>query len=64
MRYRASKRLEINRIVKQFHIPLWRTLAQIGTPSTTFYRWYDRYVEHGQGAKTAHHAAKPAQHHV
>ena len=24
-----------------------RTLARIGVPVTTFYRWYDRYLEHG-----------------
>jgi len=47
MRYPASQKLEIIRIVEQSHLPVRRTLAQIGIPPTTFYRWYDRYVEHG-----------------
>lgn len=47
MRYPASEKLEIIRIVEQSHIPVRRTLAQIGIPPTTFYRWYDRYVDHG-----------------
>ncbi|WP_274961397.1 IS3 family transposase, partial [Lentibacter algarum] len=47
MRYPASEKLEIIRIVEQSHLPVRRTLAQIGIPPTTFYRWYDRYVEHG-----------------
>ena len=47
MRYPASEKLEIIRIVEQSHLPVRRTLIQIGVPPTTFYRWYDRYVEHG-----------------
>ncbi len=47
MRYPASEKLEIIRIVEQSHLPVRRTLAQIGVPPTTFYRGYDRYVEHG-----------------
>jgi len=47
MRYPASEKLEIIRIVEQSHLPVRQTLAQIGIPPTTFYRWYDRYVEHG-----------------
>jgi len=47
MRYPASEKLEIIRIVEQSHLPVRRTLAQIGIPPTTFYRRYDRYVEHG-----------------
>lgn len=47
MRYPASERFEIIRIVEQSHLLVRRTLAQIGIPPTTFYRWHDRYVEHG-----------------
>lgn len=47
MKYPASEKLEIIRIVEQSHLPVRRILAQIGIPPTTFYRWYDRYVEHG-----------------
>ncbi len=43
----ADLTLEIIHIVEQSHLPVRRNLAQIGVPPTTFYRWYDRYVEHG-----------------
>jgi transposase InsO family protein len=47
MRYAAAEKLEIIRLVEQSHLPVRRTLARIGVPATTFYRWYDRYREVG-----------------
>ena len=47
MRYLAAEKLEIIRLVKQSHLSVRRTLAKIGIPPTTFYRWYDRFVDHG-----------------
>ena len=47
MRYPAAEKLEIIRLVVQSHLRVSRTLAKIGIPPTTFYRWYDRFVEHG-----------------
>ena len=47
MRYPAAEKLEIIRLVEASHLPVRRTLARIGVPVTTFYRWYDRYREHG-----------------
>jgi transposase-like protein len=47
MRYPAAEKLEIIRVVEGSHLPVRRTLARIGMPVTTFYRWYDRYREHG-----------------
>ena len=47
MRYLGPEKLEIIRLVEQSHLPVRRTLAKIGIPPTTFYRWYDRFVEHG-----------------
>ena len=47
MRYPAAEKLEIIRLVEQSHLPVRRTLARIGIPPTTFYRWYDRFVEYG-----------------
>ena len=44
MRYPASEKLEIIRLVEQSHLPVRRTLDQIGIPRPTFYRWYDRYL--------------------
>ena len=43
MRYPASEKLEIIRLVEQSHLPTKRTLDTLGIPRTTFYRWYDRY---------------------
>ena len=47
MRYPASQKLEIIRIVEQSHLPAKRTLDQLGIARRTFYRWYDRYREGG-----------------
>ncbi|SCW84895.1 hypothetical protein SAMN02927924_03343 [Sphingobium faniae] len=40
MRYAASEKLEIIRIVEQSHLPVKRALDQLGIPRRTFYRWY------------------------
>ncbi len=48
MRYPASEKLEIIRIVEQSHLPAKRTLDKLGIPKTTFYRWYDRYLALGE----------------
>ena len=50
MRYPASEKLEIIRIVEQSHLPAKRTLDQLGVARRTFYRWYDRYLEGGPEA--------------
>jgi len=47
MRYPASEKLEIIQLVEQSHLPAKRTLATLGVPRTTFYRWYERYLEGG-----------------
>jgi len=47
MRYPASEKLEIIRLVEHSHLPVRRTLDKLGIPSTTFYRWYDRYRAFG-----------------
>ncbi len=47
MRYPATEKLEIIRLVEGSNLPVRRTLARIGVPPATFYRWYDRYREHG-----------------
>jgi putative transposase len=43
MRYPAAEKLEIIRLVEQSPLPVRRTLAQLGIPPATFYRWYDRH---------------------
>ena len=50
MRYPATEKLEIIRIVEQSHLPAKRTLDQLGIARRTFYRWYDRYREGGPEA--------------
>ena len=50
MRYPASEKLEIIRIVEQSHLPAKRTLDGLGIARRTFYRWYDRYREGGPEA--------------
>ena len=42
MRYPASEKLEIIRLVEQSHLGARPTLEKLGIPKTTFYRWYDR----------------------
>jgi len=50
MRYPASEKLEIIRLVEGSHLPTRRTLDKLGIPRTTFYRWYDRYLAEGPEA--------------
>jgi putative transposase len=47
MRYPASEKIEIIRIVEQSHLPARKTLEQIGVPRATFYRWYEQYQTGG-----------------
>ncbi len=47
MRYPASEKLEIIRIVEQSRLPARRTLQQLGIPRATFHRWYDRFRTDG-----------------
>jgi len=50
MRYAASEKLEIIRLVEQSHLPVKRALEKIGIPRATFYRWYDLYQAGGPEA--------------
>ena len=50
MRYPASEKLEIIRLVEGSHRPAKWTLDKLGIPRSTFYRWYDRYLEGGADA--------------
>lgn len=47
MRTSASEKLEIIRDVEQFDLSVRKTLEQLGVPRSTFYSWYQRYVEEG-----------------
>jgi len=50
MRYPASEKVEIIRLVEGSHLPTRRILDKLGIPRTTFYRWYDRYLSGGPEA--------------
>jgi len=50
MRYPASEKLEIIRLVEHSHRGVRWTLDKLGIPKTTFYRWYDRYLAFGEAA--------------
>jgi len=50
MRYSASEKLEIIRLVEESALPVRRTLEKIGIPRATFYRWYDLYRADGPEA--------------
>jgi transposase InsO family protein/transposase-like protein len=47
MRYPASEKFEIIRLIERSHMSVRWTLDKLGIPKTTFYRWYDRYLAHG-----------------
>ncbi len=47
MRYPASEKLEIIRLVMESHLSVRRMLQQIGIPRATFYRWCDLYQTGG-----------------
>ena len=48
MRYPASEKLEIIRLVERSQRPAKWTLDKLGVPRRTFYRWYDRYLDYGE----------------
>jgi transposase-like protein len=48
MRYPASEKLETIRLVEGSHLSARQTLAKLGIPRTTFYRWYDRHLQRGE----------------
>jgi putative transposase len=47
MKYPASEKLEIIRLVEHSALPVRHTLGTLGIPRATFYRWYDRYSSGG-----------------
>lgn len=48
MRYPTSEKLEIIEQVEGSHLSARQTLAKLAIPRTTFYRWYDRYLQPGE----------------
>jgi putative transposase len=56
MRYSASEKIEIIRLVEQSHLPVRRTLEKLGVSRPTFYRWYDLYRRFGEAGLDDHRA--------
>jgi putative transposase len=50
MRYPATEKLEIIRLVEQSHLPIKKTLEKLGVSRATFYRWCDLYQTGGPEA--------------
>jgi putative transposase len=50
MRYAASEKAEIIRLVEQSVLPVKRTLEKLGIPRATLYRWCDLYQSGGPEA--------------
>ena len=50
MRYPASEKLEVIRLVERSHLPAKRTLDRLGIARPTFYRWDDLYRRFGEAA--------------
>lgn len=50
MRYMASEKLEIIRLVEQSALPVRQVLGKIGIPRSTFHRWCDLYRTGGPEA--------------
>lgn len=48
MRFPASEKLEIIRLVEQSHLPAKRTLSKPGIPKATLYRWCAGHEEFGE----------------
>lgn len=47
MRYSAAEKREIIHMVEHSDLPVKRTLAELGVPRSSFYRWYQRFAEDG-----------------
>ena len=45
IRYPASEKAEIIRLVEDSHLPARRTLEKVGIPRATFYRWNALYCD-------------------
>ena len=50
MRYPATEKLEIIKLVERSHLPAKQTLDRLGIARPTFYRWYDLYQQFGEEA--------------
>ena len=47
MKYSQAEKMEIIRIVEKSEVSVKRTLKELGINRSTFYKWYQRYIEDG-----------------
>ncbi len=50
MRYTVSEKAEIIKTVESSHLPAKQILAMLDIPRSTFYRWYELWLEGGVDA--------------
>ena len=50
MRRPQGERMEIIHLVEHSDLPIGKTLEELDVPRSTFYRWYQKYQEHGSEA--------------
>ena len=48
MKYPATEKLEIIRLVEESRLPVRRMLEKLGVSKSAFYRWYDLYARFGE----------------
>ena len=48
MRHNPAEKREIIHLVEHSALPVKKTLAELGIPKSTFYRWYGKYQEEGE----------------
>lgn len=56
MKYPASDKLEIIRLVEESHLGVKRTLEKFGVSKSAFNRWYDLYARFGEQGLEDRHA--------
>ena len=47
MRYNQAEKMEVIRLVEKSSLPVQKTLAELDINRSTFYGWYNRYLEDG-----------------
>jgi putative transposase len=45
MRYTAEEKMEIIQIAERSELPLKRTIKELNVSKSTFYNWYNKYLE-------------------
>ena len=57
MRHSQSEKMEIIRIIENSELNVKRTLEELGVNRSTFYKWYNRYVQSGYDGLTSRYSS-------